>query len=472
MVFVARALIAATVASVVAADVSKIHPKLLQKLESSTVAQNIIVEFKGTAEEALAAPKLEAASLASRAERAELVRTTLVDNAASAQASALKLIQSSKLESAAKPTQLWISNALFIKSAEKDLINALAKLPEVAFVRPEAMGRLITSEISTSEAVAANTTEWGLNIIQAPEVWAKGYRGQGVVVGSIDTGARATHEALKGNFRSLNGWFQPEGRSPTPVDNNGHGTHTVGTSVGGNGVGVAPDAKWISCEGCLPSGKCPESVLVACAQFMLCPHDAEGKNPRCDLAPHVVNNSWGDDDEIPDVPYYKGPMAAWRKAGIIPVFANANSGPNCGTVLSPGDYDNVIGVGATTNKDGLATFSSKGPNKFGRMKPDISAPGQGVRSSYKTSDTSYASLSGTSMATPHVTGAIALLVSAKPGITYDEVYSLLTQTVETKSLINDPLTCGGLPGDKYPNNNFGYGRMNILRAIEKIKASC
>ncbi|KDO22244.1 hypothetical protein SPRG_12330 [Saprolegnia parasitica CBS 223.65] len=459
MVHLSRTLALAAIVGVVVADNTKIHPKLLLKLETETIdGITIAIEFKGTADEVLVSPKLESASIESRAELVEAVKSALEDHATSVQASALELLESSKLESS-KPLEhssFWINNVVYAKGVTRDVIQALAKLPE----------------ISTSEVVAANTTEWGLNIIQAPEVWAKGYRGQGVVVGSIDSGTRVTHEALKGNFRSLNGWFQPEGRSPTPVDPHGHGTHTVGTSVGANGIGVAPDAKWISCQGCLPTNKCPESVLVACAQFMLCPHDAEGKNPRCDLAPHVVNNSWGDDDEIPDVPYYKGPMAAWRKAGIIPVFANANSGPKCGTVLSPGDYDNVIGVGATTNKDGLATFSSKGPNKFGRMKPDISAPGQGIRSSYKTSDTSYSSLSGTSMATPHVTGAIALLVSAKPGITYDEVYSLLTQTVETKSLINDPLTCGGLPGDKYPNNNFGYGRMNILRAIEKIKASC
>ncbi|OQR88573.1 serine protease family S08A, partial [Achlya hypogyna] len=287
----ARALAAAAVAGIVAADTSKIHRHLLAEFESAPVA-NVMVEFKGEVAEVLNAPKLEAASVASRAERAELVRSTLVKHAEAVQAGAIELIASStKLESTGAVTPFWISNQIFIANAPKDLVDQLAKLPEVKAVRREAMGRLITSEIST-EFVAANTTEWGLDKIQAPQVWAKGYKGQGVVVGSIDTGARGTHEALKGNFRAENGWFQPEGRSQTPVDNNGHGTHTIGTSVGINGVGVAPAAKWISCEGCLPSGKCPESVLVACAQFMLCPHDANGKNPRCDLAPHVINNSW------------------------------------------------------------------------------------------------------------------------------------------------------------------------------------
>ncbi|OQR92002.1 serine protease family S08A, partial [Achlya hypogyna] len=283
MVYLSRALAAAAVAGVVAADASKIHRKLLQDFETES-GVNVIVEFKGTVDEVINIPsKLEAATVASRA---DFVRSALVEHAETAQAGAIRLLQThSKLESALSTKQLWISNSLAIANAPKDLVDQLAKLPEVKAVRREAMGRLITSEIST-EFVAANTTEWGLDKIQVPQVWAKGYKGQGVVVGSIDSGARVTHEALKGNYRAENGWFQPEGRSPTPEDLHGHGTHTVGTSVGANGIGVAPAAKWISCQGCLPSNKCPESVLVACAQFMLCPHDAQGNNPRCDLAPH------------------------------------------------------------------------------------------------------------------------------------------------------------------------------------------
>ncbi|KAH9188517.1 hypothetical protein AeNC1_009505, partial [Aphanomyces euteiches] len=171
------------------------------------------------------------------------------------------------------------------------------------------------------------------------------------------------------------------------------------------------------------------------------------------------------------VPYYKGPVAAWRKAGIIPVFGNANSGPGCGTVLSPGDYNNVIGVGATNSTDGLADFSSRGPGPNNLMKPDVSAPGERIRSAYITSNTSYASLLGTSMATPHVAGAIALLVSARPGITYDEVYAALTKTAETKNLISTNQTCGGLDDSKYPNNNYGYGRINVFLASQS-RATC
>ncbi|KAG9405033.1 hypothetical protein AC1031_004132 [Aphanomyces cochlioides] len=278
----------------------------------------------------------------------------------------------------------------------------------------------------------------GVTKIGAPSVWANGNRGEGIVVSNIDTGVLYTHEALKGNWRSDYGWYDPSAKKATPYDGNGHGSHTMGTIAGQNGIGVAPNAKWIACRGCT-TNSCPEATLTACAQWILCPTDTSGKNANCAKAPNVVSNSWG--GSTGGDSWYQSYVDAWRKAGIIPVFANGNAGPTCGSVASPGDYKNVIGVGATDSSDKLASFSSKGATKDKRVKPDVSAPGQSVRSAWYTGNTAYNTISGTSMATPHVAGAVALILAAKPGATYDTVYSLLTKTVDTSTLVVSTANC-------------------------------
>ncbi|KAF0716730.1 Aste57867_2694 [Aphanomyces stellatus] len=458
-------------AAVAAASVqAKIHPRLLREMAANdgAVGQSVVVEFVSSVESALEKADSQIEAIQSRGAKIESILTTLNTHAATSQAEALAVIDqartSRELTSDFSAQTLSIANILVLDGASKPLLDKLATVASVKAIRPQYFGKLVKA--TPDAIVAANATvEWGVERIGTKTLWDQGFRGKGIVVGGIDTGVRGTHEALKGNWRAENGYFQPKGNGKLPTDQNGHGTHTMGTSVGQFGVGVAPDAKWISCEGCLPDDTCPEKVLVACAQYMLCPHDFEGKNPKCELAPHVINNSWGDDDEIPDVPYYKGPVAAWRKAGIIPVFANANSGPKCGSVLSPGDYPNVIGVGATTITEELASFSSRGPtNKTQILKPDVSAPGRTVRSAYNKGDDAYASLSGTSMATPHVVGAVALLISAKPGITYDEIYKALTTTAVRDTLKSSNQTCGGIPDTIFPNNNFGYGRIDVAKA--------
>src|SRR5207249_5689549 len=119
----------------------------------------------------------------------------------------------------------------------------------------------------------------------------------------------------------------------------------------------------------------------------------------------------------------------------------------------------------------LASFSSRGPSTYytpNLLKPNISAPGVNVRSSYSSSDTSFASLSGTSMAGPHVVGVVALLWSARPGLVRDiaGTKTLLQDTADPNVIVNPAQTCGGIPGDSghIPNNSFGYGLVNALAA--------
>ncbi|KAF0724044.1 hypothetical protein Ae201684P_019171 [Aphanomyces euteiches] len=316
--------------------------------------------------------------------------------------------------------------------------------------------RHVVESVQANSSSIAATNEWGVTKIGAPSVWANSNRGDGIVVSNIDTGVLYTHEALKGNWRSDYGWYDPSAKKTAPYDGNGHGTHTMGTIAGQNGIGVAPNAKWIACRGCTTSS-CPEATLTACAQWILCSTDTSGKNANCAKAPNVVSNSWG--GSTGGDSWYQSYVDAWRKAGIIPRGF-------------PWDYKNVIGVGATDSTDKLASFSSKGATTDKRVKPDVSAPGQSIRSAWNTGNTAYNTISGTSMATPHVAGSVALILAAKPGATYDTVYSLLTKTVDTSTLVVSTANCGGVSNKAYPNNDYGYGRVNVLKATSSTtKAS-
>jgi subtilisin family serine protease len=383
---------------------------------------------------------------------------------------------------------LWVVNALVARGDAAD-VHAIGARAEVALLRarrtfsidapiaePHATPGLAAAPRNCAPDSAAPDVCWNIRKIGADRVWRElGVRGQGVTLGSIDTGVMGEHPALRGQYRGYRGaeppshdynWYDPRGFYATPTDDAGHGTHTLGTMVGlGFGspeqpaVGVAPGATWVAAKGCMGS-TCAESDLIKSAQWLLAPTDAQGTNPRPDLRPMIVNNSWGTPTRR-DI--YAGYVAAWRAAGMFPVFANGNdtaqSSDACGNVLAPGDYANVVGVGATDSFDQVASYSRRGPTSDGRMKPDFAAPGSGIASTWNSGD--YQSSSGTSMATPHVAGAVALLWSANPSLVgdYDETYRLLKQS----ALHLSDSRCGGVAGQ--PNNIYGNGRIDVYAAV-------
>ncbi|RQM27258.1 hypothetical protein B5M09_009651 [Aphanomyces astaci] len=358
----------------------------------------------------------------------------------------------------------------FLKEASKKNLAALANIVSIADA--------VALPIGAAVLFPTATNEWGVEAIGAPEIW-KYSNGKGAIVGSIDSGALHTHEAIKHNWRSELGWFDPYNRTTLPWDTSGHGSHTIGTMVGAKGIGVAPGAQWIACLG-LFGGSGTTDRLLECAQYMLCPTKPDGTGADCKKGPHVVNNSWG---SATYTPWLETAVAAWKAAGIIPVFSNGNRGPACGTVGSPGGYKTVIGVGAigsfTNEKDKIAYFSSKGPqtgNGEAYLKPDISAPGFYTLSVGIANNTAYRQLAGTSMAAPHVAGVVAIIKSVDPTASYDAVYKYLTATTDQKELnTTEPETwyltnnrtlpgapnCGGVKDTAWPNNRFGHGRVNI-----------
>jgi len=364
-----------------------------------------------------------------------------------------------------KVKSLWISNQVFVKNVNAALLAKLASRSDVSEIQENEIIPLEAPIDLKKVDSIRRENEWGVKMVGAPEVWAAGNNGSGIIVANIDTGVRYTHEALTNNYIGEYGWFDPYQGRDEPEDVDGHGTHTIGTIAGSHGVGVAPGAKWMACLGCESNG-CGIAELLECGQFVTCPTLADGSNPDCSKAPHIVSNSWGGGG---GQSFYNPVVQTWNKAGILPVFSNGNSGIfGCGSVGSPADtpssVGNVFGVGSTTESETLSSFSSRGPSDYDGVKPEIAAPGSAVVSSYKHADDSYYSASGTSMAAPHVSGVLALILNAHPGATFEEAAAILykgaTHTVKTSGT-----QCGGIPHDVYPNNYVGHGRASASESL-------
>lgn len=444
-----------------ASALPRVHPGVHRTLRQQGTVNLIVTMKEGTT---VPLNSVQEASYPSRGAKIEALVNKLDAHAKTSQAQ-LDVVFAQESSTGtplfSKTEQFWVTNQRYIKDATIELVEKLAAISTIGEIREEQILPLpkitIESTANTTANVLAN--EWGVTKISAPSVWAAGNTGVGIVVSSIDTGVLYTHEALKNNWRSSYGWYDPTAKKTTPYDDQGHGSHTMGTIAGSGGIGVAPGATWIACRACTSSG-CSEADLLSCAQFITCPTDPSGNNKDCTKAPHVVSNSWGGGQGDS---FFASAVSAWQTAGIIPIFANGNEGPACTTASSPGDYTNVIAVGATDSSDSLASFSSKGPSTAGTLKPDVSAPGYQVRSAWYTSTTAYNTISGTSMATPHVTGTVALLLAAKPGLTYDQVKAALTAGVDTTTLASTGYTCGNTQDGTFPNNQYGYGRINALK---------
>ncbi|MFG2117229.1 S8 family serine peptidase [Streptomyces sp. NPDC048718] len=362
----------------------------------------------------------------------------------------------------------WIANTVKV-TGTRALAEKLAARSDVASLDSDS-ALTLPDPLPGEAEPKTDGVEWNIDRINAPKVWNElGVRGDGVVVASIDSGVQYDHPAVKAKYRGLKSdgsydhnynWFDPAKvcANATPCDNNGHGTHTMGTMVGddgaGNTVGVAPGAKWVSAKGC-ESSSCTRESLLASGQWVIAPTDLNGANPRPDLAPDVVNNSWGMTGYDP---WYRETVQAWRDAGIFPAFSNGNNGSACNTSGAPGTYTNSYSSGAFDINNAIAGFSSRGTGENGGIKPNLAAPGVNVRSSWAGGG--YSTISGTSMASPHTAGTVALMWSASPAIRGNvaETEKLLDQSAID---VNDT-TCGGTAAK---NNVFGEGRLDAYAAV-------
>ena len=357
---------------------------------------------------------------------------------------------------------LWAVNSVALQ-ARPEVIYELTGHPDVESIQ-------LDRAVHKNEILLQSFAPPEPNIAQvgASDLWPLGYHGQGAVVALMDTGADVNHPDLAGRWRSgTNSWFDPYNVHPLlPFDDDGHGTGVLGTMVGGDfggtTIGAAPMAKWIAAKMFNDDGFTFFSVIHQVFQWFL---DPDG-NPDTDDAPDVVNGSWGFEDPTlvgqcfnvfpadfqPDID-------ALNDAGIAVVFAAGNAGPSPATSISPANYPGVIAVGSVNNQNQSnpndiwvqtpTTGSGRGPSACdGRIYPDVVAPGVGI----KTSDLSfgglpnYASGTGTSFSAPHASGALALLRSAFPAATLDQLKAALTG-----SAVDLPASAPDGPDNAYGN---------------------
>jgi len=392
----------------------------------------------------------------------------------------------------------YIVNALLV-SGGRELVIELASRPEVDRIVANPTVQAPLPQPGPLAGRAGAGLEWNVERVNADDVWNLGYTGQGVVVAGQDTGYNWDHPALLGAYRGWNGvtvthdynWhdaihedhpYTPSGNpcgfdAPAPCDDHGHGTHTMGTIVGddgaGNQIGVAPGARWIGCRN-MEQGRGTPASYIECFEFFLAPYPVGGDFTEGDpaRAPHVINNSWvcPDTEGCPS-DLLRQTVEAVRAAGILVVASAGNEGPGCSTVLwPPATYEAAFSVGATDSADNIASFSSRGPVDAGgtiRREPDVSAPGVSVRSSLPGG---YGSLSGTSMAAPHVAGVAALLWSAAPERIgdVDGTEQIIQQTARPRTTSQG---CGSDGADEVPNNVYGWGIVDALAAVQQAPPS-
>ena len=429
------------------ASAGRLHATLEHKLRDAAPGETIpvIVEMK---DQMRPAPLPARLPRAVRRERVKALVTALKDRADRGQVGIkAELAQQQALGAVRRMRAFWVFNG-FAVTANEAVIRRLAARDDVLEVRPDAV--IPPPPRPASAQPGSGPAEWNIALIRAPEVWAAYSNGAGTVVGSFDTGVDVSHPDLFAGYRGNDAisWFDPYGEHSFPYDFHGHGTHTTGTAVGGNAdgthIGVAPGAKWIAAKAWADDGTGLTSDFHRIFEWFLAP----GGDPA--NAPDVVINSWSLSaggcitEFLPDI-------QAWRAAGIFPAFAAGNSGPGTGSVRSPGAYAEAFAVGATDIFDEVASFSSRGPSPCGDVvKPDMSAPGDAVRSSVPGG---YGTLSGTSMATPHLAGAVAVLRSINPALTIDE----LADTLKLGA------TDVAAPG---PDNASGAGRLDLFVSAE------
>jgi len=425
-----------------------------------------------------------AASLPTKLEKGRYVYETLTGLAARTQEPVLLDLKQRGV--AHQP--FWVANMIWVRG---DLAAVQAMAARADVLRIDANPTVRMSEpavsLSTQAVQGPSAIEWNISKVHAPDVWAAGFTGQGVVIGGQDTGYQWDHPALKRQYRGWNGtaashdynWHDairsgggscgPD--SPFPCDDYGHGTHTMGTMVGDDGasnqIGVAPGARWIGCRN-MDQGNGTPTTYSECYQWFIAPTKLDGTGADPAMAPDVINNSWGcpPSEGCIDPSVLRTVVQNVRTAGILTVHSAGNSGSACSTISEPAAiYAESFTVGATNSSDAIASFSSRGPvtvDGSNRKKPNVSAPGVGIRSSVPTS-TYAGGWNGTSMAGPHVAGAVALLISAYPWLAgnVDALENILERSAVHLTTTQG---CGGDTSSSVPNNVYGWGRIDALAA--------
>ncbi|MFR3065037.1 S8 family serine peptidase [Peptoniphilus sp.] len=408
------------------------------------------------------------------------IRKEIVDESVSlaenSQKSILKFLDKNKKEGSVKSYKsFFIVNCVNIV-AKKSIVIELAKRPDVEEIIENKKIKIERPEKNFPEAREASLSysskhvPWNLKAIGADKAQelTKDSSNE-VVVAIIDSGVDSSHPAISKNYRgndsnlSASSWYNTidgkNGAEEKPFDDRGHGTHVCGTILGskeGSLLGVAPKTKWIAVKVFDKNGDTDNTKLLAAGEWILAPTDAKG-NKHPELAPRIVNNSWGGNSSDG---FYQDMVKKWREAGIFPVFSAGNvSETNNGgdnSIGTPGSYPEAYAVGAIRKDEKVAKFSLRGKSDYtNKWKPDIVAPGVNILSSVPGNR--YELYTGTSMASPHVSGVVALMLQANKDLSVEQIEKILNETASP------------LKDDYYvesPNHGYGYGKVDAYNAVE------
>lgn len=345
---------------------------------------------------------------------------------------------------------------------EKICINKKVKIPKLQNNVPEDRNALYSVE--------KKHVPWNLKMISADKAQkeAESFNND-VVVAIIDSGVDGNHPAIKNNYRGNDeklkrySWYnvvtEKTGDKEEPYDDRGHGTHVCGTILGqreNSLLGVCPSAKWMAVKVFDSNGETDNAKLLKAGEWIMGPKDEKGI-PHPEMAPKVVNNSWGGNSTDG---FYQDMVKKWRVAGIFPVFSAGNvtqfNGGGDNSIGTPASYPEAYAVGAIRQDEIVAKFSLRGKSNYTEnFKPDIVAPGVNILSSIPGGK--YTIYTGTSMASPHVTGVVCLMLKANPNLKVDQIEKILNETATP------------LKDDYYtttPNHGYGHGKVDALNAVK------
>lgn len=349
----------------------------------------------------------------------------------------------------------WLFNGLSF-TATKKVILEMIRRDDIDYIIDD-----FSIQIQVPEKVSSREPEWNIQKIIVDSCWNIGFDGTGVIVGTMDTGVDIFHPALQGKWAGA--WYDAVNNQPDPYDDHGHGTFVMGIICGGDGlgpfvddIGVAPGARFIAAKAFDSNGSGQFSWI----------HDAFQWFAGQDV--DLINNSWGSTNQT-SLEFWNDCMNL-RSLGIIPTFAIGSSGPSPGSTCTPGNFPIVIGSGSTDLNDDIAAFSSRGPAPnqppwndstywsrpdWNLTKPDISAPGVAIRSCVPGGG--YQTWTGTSMSIAHISGALLILLQADSLSGYRHLYKILLDYAD-----HPP------QGEPYPNNDYGWGRVNVWKALQAL----
>lgn len=410
--------------------------------------------------------------------RHEVIVRALQEKALGTQGEFIAYLNSRKAAGAVKEfTPFWIVNAVAVE-ATPDEIDTIARRNDVGIVFLDYQIELVAPENEQAplpgNGLSAGGVEIGIEAVRAPEVWDMGITGDGILVASLDTGVDGDHPALESRWRGLDpryannpewAWFDPVTNTTFPRAFGSHGTHTMGSVCGGapgDQIGVAPGAQWMHAA-VIDRESIQRTITDAILSFQWMLDPDGDPNTNWDV-PHSCSNSWGllTGHGVPpcDQTFWEF-LDACEAAGIVIIFSAGNEG---GSGLrrpadrATDDYRTLAVAAVDANRNGwpIAGFSSRGPtfctpNGNAAIKPDIAAPGVDVRSAWNGGG--YRLLSGTSMSSPHINGAVALIRQANPDLGVNEV----------KQIIYDTAFDLGANGE---DNSYGWGMLDCFEAVQ------